>query len=90
MAYLKVISEDFLIGRNQDSWSSCRKSDLKSAGCDVKSWNFIEARRISLNLACEDVNDPMAWNGEVALIQSAVVTFAGNCRDMANCVVLMP
>jgi hypothetical protein len=43
VAYLKMIAEDFLIGPNQDSWSSCRKSDLKSAECDVKTWNFIEA-----------------------------------------------
>jgi len=70
VAYLKMIPEDFLIGRNQDSWSSCRKSDLKSAECDVKTWNFVEARCMSLDSLCEDVSDTVAWNGEVALTYS--------------------
>jgi hypothetical protein len=55
VANVKMISEDFLIGRNKDRWSSCRKSDLKSAECEVNGWNFIEARRIPLDLVCEDV-----------------------------------
>ena len=70
VVYLKMIPEDFLLGPNQDSWSSCRKSDLKFAECDVKTWNFIEARRISLDLVGEDVSDSVAWNGEVALTDS--------------------
>lgn len=70
VAYLKIIPEEFLICRNQDSWSSCRKSDLMSAECDVKTWNIIEARCVSLDLVCEDVSDTVARNGEVALTYS--------------------
>jgi hypothetical protein len=62
VAYLKMVPEDFLIGLNQDSWSSCRKSDLKSAECDVKTLCFVETRRVSLDLVCEDMSDcGMEW-----------------------------
>ena len=47
VAYLEMIPEDFLIGRNRVLVSEIGSEVCR---CSVKTWNFIEARRISLDL----------------------------------------